>query len=371
MKILLTLLITCLLSPLATSAQQKTEREHAQLKGPVKTLDAYSVDFQLEDGRTRESKRRPTQSITFNSEGNVVERTAYNHLGNVVAKYVHTYDAKGRSTGYEEYSSYVDKTLSTPRRHVFVLDDSGNRVEYRVYDSDGTPSSRFTYKYDARGNKIEESFYSHTGELGGRLVLTYDEKGNQTSQISYNGTGAMHWKLVSTYDAKGNVVERLQYQGQGETLRYQIAFKYDAKGRTTEVETKEFNAVPNVHVSHAPEPGRVVYTYDDEKMTKTVTSYKQDGGLKERLVYTYDAQGTEVARESLKPGGSSSDTVIQFYDNIHEPGSKFRGSLSGRPSTEIEYDEHGNWTKKTYLIQSAQGEKPQPYRAEVRVITYH
>ena len=73
----------------------------------------------------------------------------------------------------------------------------------------------------------------------------------------------------------------------------------------------------------------------------------------------------------FKADGSSNDPVIQFYDNIYEPGSKFRGSLSGRALVEFEYDSHGNWTKKTYLIQSRKDSKPHPYRAEERVITYY
>ena len=37
----------------------------------------------------------------------------------------------------------------------------------------------------------------------------------------------------------------------------------------------------------------------------------------------------------------------------------------------IEYDSHGNWTKKTRLIQSEKGGPPQAYHAELRVITYY
>jgi len=37
----------------------------------------------------------------------------------------------------------------------------------------------------------------------------------------------------------------------------------------------------------------------------------------------------------------------------------------------IEYDSHGNWTKKTRLIQSEKGGLPQAYNAELRVITYY
>jgi len=39
--------------------------------------------------------------------------------------------------------------------------------------------------------------------------------------------------------------------------------------------------------------------------------------------------------------------------------------------TNMEYDSHGNWTRKTRLVQSETGAQPQPYYAERRVITYY
>ena len=201
------------------------------------------------------------------------------------------------------------------------------------------------------------------------MVYNYDERGNQTSQTSYGADGAVNWNTVSTYDAQGNRTEWLQYER--DTLRYKIISRYDDKGRIVENETIEFNAIPNVTVSHAPVPGKVSYSYNDEKRTKEVATYKPDGSLNDRVVYAYDDKGNEVGQARFKADGSANDSVIQFYDNINELGSKFRGSLSGTSLIGFEYDSHGNWTKKTYLIQSGKDSKPQPYRAEERVITYY
>lgn len=349
--------------------QNKTDRDQAGLISSAKTIEVYIIDFAMKEGKVEQGKHRPWHSITYNPEGNIVERISYNHLGNIAEKLVYTYDTRGRNIGYEEYSACVDKSLTIPRKHIYILDDRGNRIEYKVYDSDGTLASRFTYKYDAQGNKIEEGFYYHTGQFGGKSVYTYDEWGNQTSQTSYGADGVINWKTVSTYDAQGNRTEWLQYQR--DTLRYKVISMYDEKGRIVENGTIEFNAIPNVRVSHAPEPGKVVYTYNDEKGTKEVFTYKPDGVLKDRMIYTYDSRRNEVGRAMFKADGSPNDFVIRFYDNIYEPESKFRGSLSGKSLVEFEYDSHGNWTKKTYLIQSGKNGKPQPYRAEERIITYY
>src|SRR5262245_20291278 len=97
---------------------------------------------------------------------------------------------------------------------------------------------------------------------------------------------------------------------------------------------------------------------------------KPDGSSKKRIIYTYDDKGNEIERMSFKSDGSPDDLELQFYDNVQN-GNKFLGKLSGKSLAEFEYDSHGNWTRKTYLIQSGKDGKSQRYRIEERVITYH
>ena len=108
-----------------------------------------------------------------------------------------------------------------------------------------------------------------------------------------------------------------------------------------------------------------------EKRTKEVATYELDGRLKGKVAYAYDERGNEIERTMFNGDGSPKNSEIGFYDNVNEPGSAFRGSLSGRSLMKLEYDSHGNWTKKTRFIQSEKGGQPQPYNAELRVITYH
>ena len=362
-------LILCLLWLTPIAAQPKTDAGRAELVGPVKSVEAYLIDFIINNGTTVEGKRRPWHSTTYNTEGNISEKVSYDASGAVTAKYTHTYDAKGRGTGYEEFSATLDKSLTIPRRHVFKLDEEGRRVEYIVFESDGSVGTRFVYKYDAKGKLTEEEWYAHTGQLGGKSVSTFDEKGNQTTQAYYSGDGTLNWKNISKYDGYGNRVEWLQYQG--DTIRYKITQSYDSKGRILEKETFEFNAIPGVYTSHAPEAGKVIYTYDDEKGTKEVATYEVNGTLKGKIVYTYDKRGNEIGLTVFNGDGSPKSSEIQFYDNIHEPGSAFRGTLRGQSLMNIEYDSHGNWTKKTRFIQPEQGGQPQAHSAELRVITYY
>ena len=371
MKTFLAFVITCLFWPSAANAQGRADREQAGLIGPVKSVEAYLIDFGMNDGKTIQGARRLWHSVTYNLDGNITERISYDHLGRISGKFIHTFDLKGRCTGYEEYSSAVDKTLTAPRKHIYTLDENGSRIEYKVIGSDGAPDSRFTYKYDAKGNEIEYRYYFHTGLLGGITASTYDERGNQTSQIAYGRDGSIQWKVSSIFDGEGNRIERLQYEG--DRLRYKITCRYDEKKRILEEETMEFNPLPDYELprSHAPVPGKVLYTYDDEKRTKEVATYGPGGSLKNRIAYTYDDKWNEICRTSLKPDGTPNDIELRFYENTNEPGSKFLGSLSGKPLVEIEYDSHGNWIRKTYLIQSGKDGKPQRQWIEERVITYH
>ena len=264
------------ITPIAS--QTKTDKDRDQLVGPVKSVEAYLVEFVKKDNRFVE-KRRAWYTNTYNTDGNYSEKLSYDNNGEISSKNVHTYDGTGRSTGYEEYAALLDKTLTIPRRHVYKLNEEGRKVEYVVLESNGSIGTRFVYKYDAKGNLTEQQWYAHTGQLGGRLVYTFDENGNETSQTSYDG-GALSWKSSSKYDANGNRTEWLQHHGK--TLRYKIVYTYDSKGRVLEKETTEFNRHPNaLPTSHAPEAGKVVYTYDDEKRTKEVATYKVDGTLKE------------------------------------------------------------------------------------------
>ena len=156
-------------------------------------------------------------------------------------------------------------------------------------------------------------------------------------------------------------MEWLQYQG--DTLRYKVISKYDNKSRIIENETVEFNSIPGVYISHAPQPGRVVYNYDDEKRTKEVATYDVGGTLKGRLVYAYDERQNEIGLTTFNGDDPTNGDVRDPRSTSKEP--------QNRSLIKIEYDSQGNWTRKTRLIQSDKGGPPQPLTAELRVITYY
>jgi len=330
----------------------------------VKSVEVWRVEYSLGEGGSVETRRFPFRKTTYDEKGDRVEELTWAPGSPSYSRFVYTYDDAGRNTGYEEYSSIVDKKTAKPRRHVYRLDDAGRTVEYIVYESDGSAGSRFTYAFDAAGNKTEEAFYSWQGVRTGRLVYTYDAGGRLLTQTSYNADAAVGWKNVNAYDPQGNKTESAQYHG--ETLRYKFFYKYDAKGRVREMETREFNAVPNLRTSHGPEPGRVVYTYDDGRRTKEVARYDEHGVLKQRLVYATDEKGNDAGVFELNADGSPKSTELRRYEK-----SVLLGTLSGVPAVEFVYDARGNWTRKTSVVKPAGASKSEPYWAEHREIVYY
>ena len=346
MRKLCTLIALCLLWITPIVSQTKTDKVRDELVGPVKSVEAHYIDFLRKDNQVVELDRR-SHITTYNTKGNISERTSYDANDAVSEKLVHTYDAKGRSTGYVEYAALLDKYLRIPRRHVYTLNKEDRKVEYNVFESNGSIATRTVYKYDANGNLTEEQWYANTGKLSGRMVYTFDEKGNQTSQASYQTDGAQNWKNISKYDDHGNKTELVQYFGN--TLIGRIVYMYDNKGRILEQEIVESHQPPGVFPT-GPEQGKVVYSYDDEKRTKEVVNYAVDGTLQSKLLYSYDERNNEVG-------------LKLFIANA--PVNNETRSIN------IVYDSHGNWTTKTRFTQSDNGGKPHVYYVERRIITYY
>jgi hypothetical protein len=318
----------------AQSTTAQSELEQAGLAGRVKSVEVGRIEYVLRDGRSVEGRRITASKTTYDEQGRKAEEVWYDQHRSPSGRAVYTHDAAGRMVGYN------------------------------VYNSDGTGASRFTYAYDAGGNKTEEASYNWNGPRTSRLVYTYDARGQMLTQTSYLADDSVSWKNVNVYDSEGRKTESAQYHG--ETLRYRFFYKYEGKGRLKEQETREFNVVPNLRSSHAPVPGKVAYTYDDEKRMKEVATYDERGTLKSRLVYFTDEKGNDAGVLELNADGSFKSRAIQWYEQ-----NVLLRTLSGAPSVEFVYDARGNWTRQTFLIKPADAERPEPYGAEYREIIYY
>lgn len=367
-KISLFLLILLWIIPVTAQNKKETDSRREGLSGTVKKLEAYLVEFLLKDGRLVEAKR-PWFTNQYSVEGELSERIGYNEHGAISGRYVYTFDEKGRNTGYKEFANILSKNLTVPRKHIYTLDENGNTIEYSVFDSDGTRAGRFVNKYDEKGNIIEERHYYHTGAIGGKTISTYNENGKLTGKTYLNSDGNLTGKISFIVDGNGQIIEETRYQG--ETLKYKMFYKYDLQGRILEKETLEFNAHPNGWTSHSPEPGKVVYIYDDEKKTKEIISFDPDGLAKDTSVSVFNDKAVEIEVTTFKSGGSYDEIMSQAKNITPAVRRKLRGTFAGKIIYQYEYDAQGNWIKKTRLTQSGEMDKPKPSSAELRIIDYY
>ena len=308
MKILATLLIVGLLWTTAAT-QTKTDREQDRLFGQVQTVTTELAEFTLKDGKSVEGPRVRLHEVSYDARGNRVKCVDFNQDGSTAQTIVYNYDADGRLTGYEDYAS----GLSAPRKHVYVLDQKGNRTEYRMVQPNGSEGDeRYVYKYDAKGNKIAEELY-HKTSLISRNENAYDDRGRLISQTIYNPDASVSTRIRVSFSPDGKPLERIRHDG--DLLTYRVRYAYDQKGRLAEVETTG-SYVESDSSSDGYVTGKVAYVYKDKDQLKETIVYNQDGSLRERVVFNYDS--------------------------------------------------HGNWTKKTTLTS-----KKAPRQIEYRTITYH
>jgi antitoxin component YwqK of YwqJK toxin-antitoxin module len=314
MKIILTVLFAGALCVVAADAQEKTYSERDSLFGPVRSVTAEVAEFTTKDGKNIEGPRMPVQTTTYDARGNRLKRVDYNHDGSVAQTLVYTYDAEGRGTGYEDYTP----GLSTARKHVYVLDANGNRVEYKIIQPTGSAADeKYLYKYDANGNKIAEELY-HKTSLISRNENAYDTQGRLISQTIYNPDGSISSRVQNAISADGKPTERTRYDG--DLLTYKVRYAYDKKGKLEELETTG-SYVSDASMEEGHITGKLVYIYKGKDQPKETLVFNPDGSLREKVV--------------------------------------------------VEYDSHGNWTRRTHRVRSAQSGKELTLQIEYRTITYH
>ena len=285
-----------------------------RLFGSVESVKTEVAEFTIRDGKNVEGPRIPVQTVTYDARGNRLKCVDFNRDGSMAQTLVYTYDAEGRRIGYEDYTP----GLSAARKHLYVLDAKGNRVEYKIIQPTGAAADeKYLYKYDANGNRIAEELY-HKTSLISRNENAYDTQGRLISQTIYNPDGSVSSRIRNALAADGKSTERTRYDG--DLLTYKVRYTYDKKGKLAELETTgsyvEMDADADGYVT-----GKMVYVYKGKDQPKETLVFNPDGSLREKIV--------------------------------------------------VEYDSHGNWTKRTHRVRSAQTGKEVPLQIEYRTITYH
>lgn len=204
-RLLMVFILSLLSVPLAAAGKQ-TDKDRANLTGPVQTISTVSFTERPDGWRDRQRV-----NTTYDSKGNEVETAFYNSSdagGALYEKAVHVYDNQGKRTEtlYRDGSSLHRKT-------VYTYNAQGLLTERITCDAAGC-FDKIAYTYDPQGNLTEEVFYDPDGSsIKLHLVHTYDAQGHRTETTSYDTHDPALGieKVVTTYDTKGNILETISY----------------------------------------------------------------------------------------------------------------------------------------------------------------
>ncbi|MBC7929440.1 MAG: hypothetical protein H7Z38_02635 [Rubrivivax sp.] len=209
---------------------------------------------------------------------------------------------------------YINGELQTEERanslDTLTYDADGNEVERSIYDDYGFAIGKEVHTRGAHGNLIESVLSNPEGEVMERRVYTYD--GGKLMQIvSSDGKGKVKLKQVNSYGSDGRLREETYYdpkEAAGKTMH-----KYDDKGRISELAfylpdgSKAIATIGPCLGAH-----RVTYSYEKKGRPVKVVAYEPDGEVKKSWRYAYNPQG-QVA-EDVRESAWSRMKIVYTYE---------------------------------------------------------
>lgn len=202
-----------------------------------------------------------------------------------------------------------------------TFDRRGNLAERHEYETDGTLRAEMVYLYDTGGRRREVLTFAPDGALQARTVIGYDARGRKTGEERFDGEGTKRVTVEYAYDVMGRLIEESVSRATGEFVLKWVYSYNDAGDRTRD-------AMYTASGMMLPGPATRSYTYDDTQPTP-VEEYVFDasGTLLDRFVYRCDARGNRSEELRYDPDGF----------------------LLGQTVFEYEFDDAGNWIKRTRL----------------------
>ncbi len=286
-----------------------TDLEEAELRGHVKTCARERDDVHPDRHWVMLTNE------TFSPQGRLLERRHRNPDGSrwsIVCRY----DEQGRILEKEQGNqrvSYLYDKLGRLERVMSHSDEEGERVfESMQYASDGTKTST-TYQTPLTDTQRK----TRSIAVGSMLHVSPEAV-----------------IIMTVLDASGRPIRRVFYDADDRVIR-RVAFRYDERGLLLED--------GEVVGGSIREDLRNVYRYDTlGRRIETVQRWG-DGLGGSRLSFTYNDHG-DVARKIIRQ-----DAGILQED--HEAGSQ-----SWTERFTYEYDDYGNWIKRTMETMVESGE---------------
>ncbi len=162
----------------------------------------YSVDPSIED-----------LVWEYDESGNINEIRFTDHNGGTFWMMSCEYDSNRNPT-----ECYFDKPGNDyDRKTVYVYDEYENVIEQTGYNADGSIALFVTHEHDDNGNNVQYSVYDSTNSISSKHVFIYDDNNNLTTEEYYYVREDENLQLtnMSKYDTNGDEIEIISYGKDG------------------------------------------------------------------------------------------------------------------------------------------------------------
>ena len=228
--------LTLVLLLLNLAVAQKVDREKEGLLGAVHSVHSQTANY-LDETSKENAQIKQLDTVTYDTNGNEIERIIYDDYGFLVGKEVHTHDPK---------NILIESILSDPQGVVMerrtYIHDNGKLVQIMTYDGKGSLVLKQVNTHDAYGRLRAETYYDPKNAIG-KTLHKFDEKGNVSEVAFYLASGSKAvapigpclgaHKVIYSYDGKGKPNKVLAYEPDGE-MKQSWTYTYNLKGQVVE-----------------------------------------------------------------------------------------------------------------------------------------
>lgn len=285
---------------------QTNDRENHGLVGPVRRVETEVADLSLCEGQWVEGPRRPSVTMEFSRDGDILEKAYYTDDGLPDYTVVYSYDDERRLVR----GAHISSAGELESEAAYSYDSSGRPTRTVIRESDGTVSYEARYDYDGPDSResVDELRYSPDGSLESRTVRLIGSSGTQEESLDYDADGGLILRSVLHYDSDGRQTQIESYTPQGRYL------------------------------------GKLLHSYDHEDNLILDTNIDEEGCVLGRISHSYDSHGSEASFMTIRPDGS----------------------VKLRRECDYEYDSYGNWIRQV-MSESVPGDTE---RMEPREVVY-
>ncbi len=239
------------------------------------------------------------------------------------------------------------------------FNEFGQETEEITYTTQGGLQSTKETIYDPQGKTIQIVSYNAKRSPTSKTIY-YFENGRKSKMEKYNEKNVLTEKTDYVYDSENRLIEEVTYEDN--SLHDKSTYKYDSAGKLVEIQTTDTDGGVGKTVYSADgkrkqrsyfkakdsPDNRLIVRVEKDKQTD-LTYYRADGAIVGRWMYNYDDKGNVIAEEF------GTTAVLRKWVYAYE------------------YDQQGNWTKRTASQLFLVSGKLTPFlqEASYRTFTYY